>query len=159
MSLKKYSREELEKMPMIELVHLVLMDKKKAVNFYDIHSKVADLKGLTEEQKQEMTGQFYTNLTVDGQVTSVDGGKWGLKRWYPVEQLDLETSVPKKKKKAKKSKKKEEPEEEVKPVIPEDNVEVLTDKFEDEETEDAGDGFDDEDFDDEEDEKDDNKKK
>ncbi|WP_164667555.1 DNA-directed RNA polymerase subunit delta [Virgibacillus doumboii] len=153
MSLKNYSREELEKIAMIELAHMILTDEKKAVNFHEIFNKVADLKGLTEEQKQETIGQFYTDLTIDGRFITVDAGMWGLKRWYPVEDMDLEATVPKKKKKKAKKKKevkKKEPEEEEKQDVPDDDIEVLTGNFADEEIDESDDDFD-EDFDDEED--------
>lgn len=181
MSLKKYSREELESRPMIELAHLILTDKKKAQSFYEVYDEVADLKGFTEKQKSENIAQFHTNLTVDGRFMALHTSDWGLKRWYLVEETDEEVAAaPKKKKKAKakpkakpkkkKEAKKEEPkEEEEEKEIPTDDIEVLTGDFK--ETGDDGedkddifgeslddesdDEFDDEEFDEDDDEFDD----
>lgn len=179
MSLKNYSREELEVTSMLELASEILHDEQKAQNFNDLYNKVAELKGFTDEQKTEFIAQFYTDLTVDGRFLTIESDVWGLKRWYPVEQMDeiVTSPEPKKKKKAKKKKKKKE---EVPREQPEegdldkvdDNVEILTNKFEDEvlderddstdntgfddEFEEDEDDFDDDDFDDS-DEEEDNK--
>lgn len=159
-SLKNYSREELEVTSMLELANDILHDEQNAQNFNDLYNKVAKMKGLTEEQRQEYIGQFYTDLTIDGRFLTTGSGVWGLKRWYPVEQMDeIVGTAPKKKKKktktkTKKKKKEEEaPREEPKEEeadAPADNVEVLTGTFDDEivdETEEqlgGNEGFDDE---------------
>ncbi|MFB4169841.1 DNA-directed RNA polymerase subunit delta [Virgibacillus sp. JSM 102003] len=158
MSLKKYSREELERKPMIELAHLILTDKKKAQDFYEVYDEVAKLKGFTEKQKSDNIAQFHTNLTVDGRFMALHTSSWGLKRWYIVEETDEEVAAaPKKKKKTKakpKPKKKkaktEEPKEEEEKDIPADDIEVLTGDFKEagDDDEDSDDLFD-ESFDDE----------
>ncbi|ALX49867.1 DNA-directed RNA polymerase subunit delta [Lentibacillus amyloliquefaciens] len=163
MSLKEYSREELEVRSMLELSNEYLLEQQQAQNFNDLFNKVAELKGLTEEQKQEYIAQFYTDLTIDGRFLTISSGIWGLKRWYPVEQMDeIIHTAPKKKSKKKAKKKKEEekpreePEEPAESSLDDtgDNVEVLTDTFDDEvldETQELGEG---EGFDDEHDEAD-----
>lgn len=104
MSLKKYSHEELARTSMIELADLMLVDKKKALDFRDAFEKIAEMKGFTEEQKHESIAQFYTDLNIDGRFMTTGSNMWGLKRWYPVEQIDEAiTEEPKKKKKAKKA--------------------------------------------------------
>ncbi len=164
-------------MSMIDLANLILLEEKKALNFKDIYEKIAELKGFTEEEKHDNIGQFYTDLNINGHFMTTGSNMWGLKRWYPVEQIDEElTAAPKKKKAAKKKKapKKEEkfePEEEELDVV--DDIEVLTDNFkDDDDDDDFDDDFDDdlddldddesydvedEDYDDDEEEDDDNK--
>ncbi|MFD1361620.1 DNA-directed RNA polymerase subunit delta [Lentibacillus salinarum] len=171
MSLQNYSREELEVTSLLELAHALLSDEKKAFNFNQLYDKVTELKGFTDELKQTYIAQFYTDLTIDGRFLTTSPGIWGLKRWYPVEQMDEVAAATPKKKKTKAKKKKnetvprEEPEE-GEPDVPDDNVEVLTGTFEDEvlsEDElEANPGFDDEaddvdEFDDDEEEADDAK--
>ncbi|GAA0605502.1 hypothetical protein GCM10009001_23450 [Virgibacillus siamensis] len=165
MGLNDYSREEMQRMPMVDLAHHILSGKQKAVHYSELYDQVAEMKGFTEEQKAGYLSQFYTDLTVDGRLITTGSGIWGLKRWYPVEQIDEEGGAPKKKKKSttkkkatkkKQAAKKKEPEPE--PDVPENDLEVLTDKFEDEAADDEEDhldgGFDDErddyDYDDEE---------
>ncbi|WP_164217611.1 DNA-directed RNA polymerase subunit delta [Virgibacillus sp. YIM 98842] len=103
MSLKNYSHDELERMSMIELANAVLMEEKKAMDFKEIFEKIAEVKNLSETDKQTGISQFYTDLNVDGRFLTIGSNKWGLKRWYPVDQIDEEvTAAPKKKKKKKK---------------------------------------------------------
>jgi DNA-directed RNA polymerase subunit delta len=132
-SLKKYSHEELARMSMIELADLLLVDAKKAMDFRNVFEKIAETKGFTEEQKRENIAQFYTDLNIDGRFMTTGSNMWGLKRWYPVEQIDEAiTEEPKKKKKTKKTttkkKKKEEEEEDGIDIVDED-IEEITDGF------------------------------
>ncbi|MEN1967609.1 DNA-directed RNA polymerase subunit delta [Lentibacillus sp. N15] len=152
MSLKKYSHEQLADMSMIDLANLILVDEKKAIDFRDIFAKIAEIKGYTEKQKEQAIAQFYTDLNIDGQFMTLGSNMWGLKRWYPVEQIDEEiTAEPKKKKKAKKKKKveKEPVEADEFDIVDEDIDEVASD-FESDESEADFDDYDDEAFDDDE---------
>ncbi|GAA0436188.1 hypothetical protein GCM10008983_11060 [Lentibacillus halophilus] len=98
MSLDQYSREELEATSMLELANDILSNEQKVMDFNELYDRIADIKGFTDENKQEFIAQFYTDLTVDGRFLTAGSGAWGLKRWYPVEQMDEEvTSTPKKK--------------------------------------------------------------
>ncbi|MFC2948933.1 DNA-directed RNA polymerase subunit delta [Virgibacillus sediminis] len=107
MSLNNNSHEELKGMSMLELANMVLVDEKKALDFQELFSRVADFKGLTDSEKEAAIAQFYTDMNVDGRFLTLGSNVWGLKRWYPVEQMDEEiTDSPKKKKKKKPEKKK-----------------------------------------------------
>lgn len=102
-SLENLSREEITKMSMLELAKEVLTEETKALDFRDIFNKIAELKEFTDEQKDDMLSQFYTDLNVDGRFITLGSNMWGLKRWYPFEQIDEDIhNEPKKKKKAKK---------------------------------------------------------
>src|SRR5690625_3997942 len=96
-SLKNYSHDELERMSMIELANAILLDEKKAIDFKDIFKKIAEVKNLSEADQQAGISQFYTDLNVDGRFLTIGSNKWGLKRWYPVSQIDEDvTAAPKK---------------------------------------------------------------
>lgn len=144
-------------MSMIEIANLILLDKKKAVDFRDIFKQIAELKGFTEEEKEKNITQFYTDLNIDGRFMTTGSNMWGLMRWYSVEQREEEvTPVPKKKKKKaapkKKAKKKKDDFEEVEPELDiiEDDIDELADDLDDNDIDD--DDFDDEDFDNDDDE-------
>lgn len=105
MSLDNLSREDIKKMSMLELAKEVLLAEKKALDFKDIFSRVAELKEYTNEQKDDLLAQFYTDLNVDGRFITLGSNMWGLKRWYPFEQMDEDIyNEPTKKKKSKKKK-------------------------------------------------------
>lgn len=91
---------------MIEIATLILEEENKALDFREIFDRIADLKGLSESEKDTWITQYYTDLNIDGRFMTKGSNLWGLKKWYPVEEIDEDiTVVPKKKKKkAKKSK-------------------------------------------------------
>nr|WP_231710783.1 DNA-directed RNA polymerase subunit delta [Gracilibacillus suaedae] len=94
-------------MAMIDIATLILEEENKAMDFREIFERVAKLKELSETEKDAWILQFYTDLNIDGRFMTKGSNLWGLKRWYPVEEIDEDiTPVPKKKKKKKAKKKK-----------------------------------------------------
>lgn len=103
MSVKDINRDELKERSMIEIGTMLLKDEKKTMHYRTLFDQVAEIKGFTQEQKDYHIAQFYTDLNLDGRFLFLGQGEWGLKAWYPVEQIDEEvTQEPKKKKKKKK---------------------------------------------------------
>lgn len=86
MALEKLTKEQIEKMSMIELAKVVLTDEKKEMKFIDLFNQVADLKNLTETQRENVLADFYTDLNVDGRFITLGSNVWALRRWYPVDQ-------------------------------------------------------------------------
>ncbi|MBO8156604.1 MAG: DNA-directed RNA polymerase subunit delta [Bacillaceae bacterium] len=136
MSLEKYTQEELAEMSMINIAMEILLEQKQAMDFKEIFDRVAELKGLTPEEKEELIAQFYTDLNIDGRFMTVGSNLWGLKRWYPVDQIEEDITPTVRKKKKKKAKKKVE-----------DEIDIM----DDEDLLDDEDDIDDDDFDDDED--------
>ncbi|MGG0239508.1 DNA-directed RNA polymerase subunit delta [Bacillus rhizoplanae] len=102
MSLKQYSPEELKELSMIEAVHSLLGEKQQATPFHDLVQEIAQLLGLSEEQVAARIAQFYTDLNIDGRFINLGENRWGLRGWYPYEQIDEEIlPQPKPKKKRK----------------------------------------------------------
>lgn len=131
MSLKNYTHEELTDMAMVELANVILEDANKALDFREVFNKLAELKRYTEEQKHDLLAQFYTELNIDGRFLTLGSDKWGLKRWYPVDQIDEQVvAEPKKKKKSNKKKSKKEKDkeqaEEKELDVTEENVDKIT---------------------------------
>ncbi len=109
MSELNINREQREKYSMIEIAVALLKQEKKAMNYRDIFAEITDLKALDGAARDEAYAQFYTDLNLDGRFLYLGQGIWGLKVWYPVDQIDEEiTEEPKKKKKKKKKAKKKE---------------------------------------------------
>lgn len=166
MSELNINREQLEKYSMIEIAVALLKQEKKAMNYRDIFAEITDLKQLDDAARDEAYAQFYTDLNLDGRFLYLGQGIWGLKVWYPVDQIDEEiTEEPKKKKKKKKKAKKKEiepsidnpveEEEEDLTEIPIDFIAKKDDEDEDDDDDLELDELDDDDlFDDDEDEED-----
>ncbi|MBO9130105.1 DNA-directed RNA polymerase subunit delta [Bacillus sp. 165] len=103
MKLEQYSPEELKELSMIELAHAIMENRKQAITFSDVVSEVANILGLSEEQVVDKLSQFYTDLNIDGRFICIGEGRWGLRSWYPYEQIEEEVlpqPKPKKKRKA-----------------------------------------------------------
>ncbi|CAG9612051.1 DNA-directed RNA polymerase subunit delta [Bacillus rhizoplanae] len=147
MSLKQYSPEELKELSMIEAVHSLLGEKQQATSFHDLVQEIAQLLGLSEEQVAARIAQFYTDLNIDGRFINLGENRWGLRGWYPYEQIDeeiLPQPKPKKKRKV------EEDELDDYSDDDEDSFEEL-DEDEDEDVEDLDEILEDEDEDEDED--------
>jgi DNA-directed RNA polymerase subunit delta len=104
--LQEYSKEEVQEMSLIEIAYELLTDKKQAVHFQDIVDETAKLKGLKEKEMKEKIPQFYTDLNIDGRFLAIGENQWGLRIWYPIDQVVEEIVNPVKAKKKKKAKKK-----------------------------------------------------
>src|SRR5690625_720574 len=94
-------------MAMVEIGMHILEDTNKPMDFRELFNRIAELKGISEADKDEHLSQFYTDLNIDGRFMTKGSNLWGLKKWYPVEELDEDISLAPKKKKKKKVKKKE----------------------------------------------------
>ena len=102
MYFKQYSPEDLKECSMIEVVHSVLGDKKQATTFNELVQEIARVLGLSQEQVNAKIAQFYTDLNIDGRFINLGENRWGLRSWYPYEQIDEEIlPQPKPKKKRK----------------------------------------------------------
>ncbi|MCA1032131.1 DNA-directed RNA polymerase subunit delta [Bacillus timonensis] len=107
MSLDQYSPIQLKEMSMLEVAYEVFLTKKQAIYFNDLVSEVAQILELSEEQVKKKIAQFYTDLNVDGRFICLGESQWGLRSWYPYEQIDEEVTVVAKPKKKKSKKKKD----------------------------------------------------
>src|SRR5690606_4770508 len=71
--------------------------------FNELVDEITKTLGLSEEEVRTRISQFYTDLNIDGRFITLGDNRWGLRTWYPYEQIDEEvthTEKPKKKKKA-----------------------------------------------------------
>ncbi|MFK4379071.1 DNA-directed RNA polymerase subunit delta [Bacillus sp. RC218] len=102
MGFKQYSPEELKECSMIEVVHSVLGNKRQATTFNELVQEIAQVLGLSQGQVNTKLAQFYTDLNIDGRFINLGENRWGLRSWYPYEQIDEEIlPQPKPKKKRK----------------------------------------------------------
>src|SRR5690625_3217707 len=129
--LEKYSDEKIQKMSMIELANIILADEKKELNFLDLFAKVAEYKGFTQEQQDDLLARFYTDLNVDGRFTTLGSNIWGLKRWYPVDQTSEKSLAESRKR----------------DLEEESEDEILDEEFEEEEEEEEYEDYDELDYD------------
>ncbi|ASF40914.1 DNA-directed RNA polymerase subunit delta [Halobacillus halophilus] len=103
MSVKELSKDQVNEISMIELATIILEEEREAIDFNEIFHRIAKLKGFTEAEKEQYIAQFYTDMNIDGGFMTIGTNRWGLKKWYPVEQMEEEiANLPQKRKKKKK---------------------------------------------------------
>ncbi|MGE6345511.1 DNA-directed RNA polymerase subunit delta [Bacillus mycoides] len=149
MGFKQYSPEELKECSMIEVVHSVLGNKRQATTFNELVQEIAQVLGLSQGQVNTKLAQFYTDLNIDGRFINLGENRWGLRSWYPYEQIDeeiLPQPKPKKKRKVEEDGfddyiEEDDVEEEVEEV--EEDVVDLDKVLEDEDADDEDDDLDD----------------
>ena len=93
-------------MSFIEVAFELLKEKKQAVTFKELTNEITKVLKLKDVDVTEKMVQFYTDLNIDGRFMSQGDSRWGLRVWYPVDQMEednVTTVKPKKKKKSKKA--------------------------------------------------------
>ncbi|MFY4775272.1 DNA-directed RNA polymerase subunit delta [Metabacillus sp. RGM 3146] len=151
MSLTKYSPEQIKEMAMVELAFDLLTEKKQPVTFKELLEEIKSMLELTDKQVEEKIAQFYTDLNIDGRFLALQDAMWGLRKWYPYDQIeeDIAPTVKPKKKKGKKAAAKEELDEEDFDEVEEDLDFDELDDFDDDAEEEAEDDIDADDADEE----------
>lgn len=105
MSLKEYSQEQLKQMSLVELAYEIFRDSKTPITFSELIDEIVRLQGIQKSDLDDRLAQFYTDLNIDGRFISLGDQRWGLRSWYPVDQIEEEVQ-PAVKTKAKKKKSK-----------------------------------------------------
>ncbi|MED0851454.1 DNA-directed RNA polymerase subunit delta [Bacillus altitudinis] len=103
MSLKEYSQEQLKQMSLVELAYEIFRGSKTPITFSELIDEMVRLQGIQKSDLDDRLAQFYTDLNIDGRFISLGDQRWGLRSWYPVDQIEEEVQ-PAVKTKAKKKK-------------------------------------------------------
>lgn len=93
----KLDPERIEEMPMVDLAFEILKAANEPMYYRDLIREVGRVRGLTDEQINDVIAQIYTEINIDGRFACVGNNVWGLKRWYPVDRSEdpsLGTSRP-----------------------------------------------------------------
>lgn len=93
-SVKEISREEVEKMSMVDVANVVLLEEKQPLSFLETFNKVAAIKEWEDDVKKTKIAQFYTDLNMDGRFITNGSNTWGLKRWYKLDEISEELTNP-----------------------------------------------------------------
>lgn len=80
--------DKVQEMPMVDIAFLVLKAANTPFYYRDLMNEVAKLRGLSEEQINDVIAQLYTEINIDGRFACVGNNLWGLKRWYPVDRSE-----------------------------------------------------------------------
>jgi len=98
------TKEQLKEESFIDLGYAVLEEKHESLTLQELLDEIRSLNGFTHAQMKERMLQYYTDMNIDGRFLAISENRWGLREWYPVEQIEEETAptvkVRKKKSKA-----------------------------------------------------------
>lgn len=84
----KIDQEKVHETPMVDLAFMVLKAANTPYYYRDLMNEVAKLRGLSEEEINDVIAQLYTEINIDGRFACVGTNLWGLKRWYPVDKSE-----------------------------------------------------------------------
>ncbi|MFB5190996.1 DNA-directed RNA polymerase subunit delta [Alicyclobacillus fastidiosus] len=78
---------EIQQMPLVELAYEILKAKKEPLYFRDIMQEIRELRGLSEDEFNELIARVYTEINIDGRFICIGQNVWGLNRWYPTDKV------------------------------------------------------------------------
>lgn len=104
MSPQQLPKNPQRELSFIEAANNILLEKKEVTPFSELLDTIAKQLNLTQDEVRARMVQFYTDLNIDGRFIPLGDNRWGLRSWYPVDQVEDEmTKMKKKKNKATKS--------------------------------------------------------
>lgn len=115
------TKEELLEESLINITHQVLTERRESLTLAELMEEFRKLTGITDKELKNKILQYYTDLNIDGRFLAIEENRWGLREWYPVDQIEEETA-PVVKVRKKKKKKKDYDEEEIEEDEDEDEI-------------------------------------
>ena len=117
MNFREMTREQLAEESNIDIAYAVLAEKGEHLTLRQLMDEVRKLNGVTVRAMADNLHRVNTDINVDGRFLSIDDIRWGLREWFPVEQLEVETApVVRARRKRRKTASEEDDEEEVEEV-------------------------------------------
>jgi DNA-directed RNA polymerase subunit delta len=103
LKLRELSRDELIEESFVDLTYAMLEETHETKTYAELITEIENLLGLSKEDMKARLVQFYTDMNIDGRFLILGENRWGLREWYPVEQIEEESAptVKARKKKAK----------------------------------------------------------
>ncbi|ANU27453.1 DNA-directed RNA polymerase subunit delta [Planococcus versutus] len=103
MKIRELSKEELIEESFVDLTYAMLEETHETKTYAELVAEIEKLLGLAKEDMKNRLVQFYTDLNIDGRFLILGENRWGLREWYPVDQIEEESAptVKARKKKAK----------------------------------------------------------
>ena len=93
--------DEIQEMSMIEIAYELMQNKKQPIEYYALVDEIAKIKGMSKGDVKNSISFLYTDLNTDGRFITMGENRWGIKAWYPIDQIEepVPAATPKKKKK------------------------------------------------------------
>lgn len=133
MDIQNMTKKQLQEESLIDLTYFLLTESKQPMTVQQLVDEMRRMIGCTVKEIDARKVQFYTDLNIDGRFVALNDGNWGLREWYPVDQLVEETAPVVKTRKKKKRKDDDEYEEELEEELYDDEDYDEDDEDDDEE--------------------------
>ena len=92
MNIREMTKEQLAEESSIDIAYAVLAEKSENLTLRQLMDEVRKLNGVTVRAMAEKLPRVNTDINIDGRFLSIDDIRWGLREWYPVDQLEVETA-------------------------------------------------------------------
>ena len=92
MKFREMTTTQLQEESLIDLAFAILEDKKNSLTLKELFDDIQHYNGLTDEEMASRKPQFYTDMNIDGRFLAIAENQWGLREWYPVEQIEEESA-------------------------------------------------------------------
>ncbi|HSP21741.1 MAG TPA: DNA-directed RNA polymerase subunit delta [Planococcus sp. (in: firmicutes)] len=92
MKLRELSRDELIEESFVDLTYAMLEETHETKTYAELITEIENLLGLSKEDMKARLVQFYTDMNIDGRFLILGENRWGLREWYPVEQIEEESA-------------------------------------------------------------------
>ena len=81
-----------EGLSLVDVAEIILLEKKEALNIYELFNLVCKRKEVKENMKKELISQFYADLTVAAKFVYVGDNTWDLKGNQKIELWEKDGS-------------------------------------------------------------------
>lgn len=92
MDIRDMTKEQLAEESMIDIAYAVLAEKGEHLTLRQLMDEVRKLNGVTVRAMADKLPRVNTDINIDGRFLSIDDIRWGLREWYPVDQLEVESA-------------------------------------------------------------------
>ena len=86
MKIKEMPLDELELLSYLDIAYELLRTEKKQKTTQELFGEVCDLLKISNDDKMEMIGDFYMNLSMDKRFIMIDD-KWDLKEFHSIKPV------------------------------------------------------------------------
>lgn len=137
MNIYEMTKEQLVEESMIDIAYELLKSKGEHFTLQQLIDEIRQLNGMSVREANDNLPQLNTDINIDGRFLALDDTKWGLREWYPVDQLEAESApVVRARRKKKAVKEDDEEYEEEYEDVDEDGFDIIDDEVdEDDDTE------------------------
>lgn len=130
------TKEQLAEESSIDIAYAVLAEKGEHLTLRQLMDEVRKLNGVTVRAMADNLHRVNTNINIDGRFLSIDDIRWGLREWYPVDQLEAETApVVRTRRKRRKSEDETDEDEDDLEEVDEDGFDIIDAEEDDDEVE------------------------